>query len=336
MRPAETRLVRITALTRAPQGDAGQLLYALDTGAVGGLFTYDVGAAAENRLFHKQEFKANDMACHPAKQLLALSTQLEDGTASIAIMQPGNRKLHAVTEGDSLDQAPSWVPVAEDPTREVLVYQSAGLARDPRGFVTGLGPYSIHRLDIDRGKFATVLENAKWDYLTPRVRLVEGKERLYFIRRPYKLEGHSPRTIWTLLMDIVLFPFRLMRAIFAFLNAFSMFFTQRPLTTAGGPNAKQVDTRMLLLHGRWIDTQKALKAAQKGQPGALVPASWELMCMDEKGALTTLATSVLAFDLAPDGRVVYTNGTEIHVISTEGKSERVCEQRMISQVMAFG
>ncbi|HVT83315.1 MAG TPA: hypothetical protein VHM90_21930 [Phycisphaerae bacterium] len=333
-READTRLVRITALSRPPQGDAGQLLYALDTGAVGGLFTYDFAAGTENRIFHRQEFKAHDVACHPAKQVMVMSTQLEDGTASIALMQPGSRKLHALTEGDSLDQAPAWVPTPDDPQREVLVYHSAGLSRDQRGHIQGVGPHAIHRLDVDQGKFKTLLEDAAWDYLVPRVRLENGKEVLYFIRRPYKAAGHDFNP-WRIPLDMVLFPFRMLRAIFAFLNAFSMFFTQKPLTTAGGPKNQKVEMRFLELHGKWIDTQKALRAAEKGKPAALVPATWELMSMTEDGTLKSLATSVLAFDMAPDGTLVYSNGSEIFRLPPGGPAERVCAHRMIQQVMVF-
>jgi hypothetical protein len=330
----DVRKVRITGVSRAPQ--TGNLLYALVTGAVGGLFTYDLAAEHENRLFHKQEFRAEDLAHHPAKELVALSLPNEDGTAGIAIMQPGGRGLRPITEGDALDQAPSWVPSPDDPQREVLVYQSAGIARNQRGQFGGIGPYSICRLDIDKARLTTLLEDPKWDYLVPRIRLEDGKEILYFIRRPYKLEGQSTYSPLKLLLDIVLFPFRLLRAIFAFLNVFSMFFSQKPLTTAGGPKTEDMDMRFVQLYGKWIDVNKALKSATKGQAVSLVPNTWELVRMDADGKLTVLAPGVLSFDLAPDGTVVYTNGSEIFTISDGGKPERLCAHRMIQHVMALG
>ena len=90
------------------------------------------------------------------------------------------------------------------------------------------------------------------------------------------------------------------------------------------------------IHGKWIDTQKALRGAQKGQPVALVPANWELMSMDENGKLTAHATSVLAFDISRAGTLVYSNGSEIFSLRAGNKPERLCSQRMIQQVMAFG
>jgi hypothetical protein len=333
-RVAHVRKCQITGLSRTPQ--ANSVLYALDTGAVGGLFTYDLQEKYENRLFHKQEFRGNDLSHHPVKEVVALSLQLEDGTASIAIMQPGGRGLRAITEGDSLDQAPAWVPTPEDGGREVLVYQSAGIGRSANGLISGLGPYSIHRLDLDKGEMTTLLEDGRWDYLVPRVRIEERKEVLYFIRRPYKAEGQGRMTPLRLLGDIALFPFRLARAVFAFLNVMSLMFAHKPLTTAGGPKTDPYDTTLMQLHGRWIDAKKVQAAATSGQPVALVPASWELMKMDSAGKVTSLAKHVLAFDIGGDGTIAYTNGSEIFVVPVGAEAERVCAHRMIQQVMVLG
>jgi len=54
--------------------------------------------------------------------------------------------------------------------------------------------------------------------------------RLLYIRRPYEpLQGRAAPPL-TVLKDIFLFPFRVIRSAFDFLNAFSMAFSQKPLT----------------------------------------------------------------------------------------------------------
>ena len=193
-RMPEVRKVQITGLTRSPE--PGNLLYALDTGAIGGLFTYDLKDNYENRLFHRQEFRANDLAHHPTKPLVALSLPNEDGTAGIAIMQPGGRGLRPITEGDALDQAPSWVPTPDDPNREVLIYQShSGLARNERGHITGQGPYAIPRLDMDNVKQTTVLEDPKFTISSSRASVSKMARNPLFhppplqSRRPHRLHS---------------------------------------------------------------------------------------------------------------------------------------------------
>ena len=41
------------------------------------------------------------------------------------------------------------------------MFQSAGIARTQRGHVSGLGPYAIHRLDIDKAQSSIILEDPR-------------------------------------------------------------------------------------------------------------------------------------------------------------------------------
>ena len=320
---SDLRTIHFTGLTRGSQ--AGEIIYALDTGHVGGLFTYDIASDSECRLFHKQEFRAQDLARHPTQDLIALSVPEEDGSAHIGLMQTGGKGLRRITEGDVLDQAPFWAPGETS----LLVYQSAGLARTQTGIVSAVGPYAIHQLDLDREKFTTLMEDGRYDYLLPR-RTADGA--LYFIRRPYTaVRSTSPLA---LAGDILLFPFRLARAIYAFLNLFSVFFAGKPLTTAGGPQQK-MDTRHMMLWGRLIDAEKAVRASKKGTPAALVPNTWELLRLQPDGSLQPLAKGVLSFDIAADGTVIYTNGSEVFTLGPDGAGQRLCAQHMIQQVLAI-
>ena len=67
----------------------------------------------------------------------------------------------------------------------------------------------------------------------------------------------------------------------------------------------------------------------------LVPATWELMSMDHQGKVESLAKHVLSFDLAPEGEIVYTNGSEVFRVSAGQVPNLLCAHRMIQQVMIF-
>src|SRR5690348_6431291 len=82
--PVETRRIRFTGVTSG--GNPGQLLYALDTDHVGGLFRRDLVQDQEQRLLHKQQFRARDVARRPSDGMLAMSLQQPDGTAHLAVM----------------------------------------------------------------------------------------------------------------------------------------------------------------------------------------------------------------------------------------------------------
>jgi hypothetical protein len=74
----------------------------------------------------------------------------------------------------------------------------------------------------------------------------------------------------------------------------------------------------MMLYGRLIDARKLSRAKSKGEAIALVPSSWELVRKSPDGSETTLAQSVVAFDLCGEGNVVYTDGARIfHVCGSE-------------------
>jgi hypothetical protein len=323
--PTDVRVVRVTGLSCTP---AGELLYSLDTGNVGGLFTYDLKEDYENRVFHKQDFQAKDLAHHPVEQLIAMSLPAEDGSAHLSLLQPGVRGMRRITEGDCVDEAPAWAPG----TCKVIVYQTAGIGRNQRGMAVALGPYSVQKLDIDSQKLTQLLDDSKFDFLVPRL-TADGS--LYCIRRPYKSDGHQYVSPWKVALDLLLLPWRLIWAIYSFLHFFSLMFAGKPLTTAGGPRPEKVETKTMMLHGKMIDAEKLLKAAGKDKAVPLVPATWELLKISPDGAQAIVAKGVLSFDLAADGTVVYTNGSEIFEIPPGGKEQRVLAHKMVERVMAM-
>ncbi|MFX5595148.1 hypothetical protein ABTD92_21070, partial [Acinetobacter baumannii] len=85
--------------------------------------------------------------------------------------------------------------------------------------------------------------------------------------------------------------FRLLRAVFHYLNFFSLMYSRKPLTSASGP-ALNADLKEIILKGKRIDAEKALLNENKinGVP-SLVPASWQLISRDQQGNETVLAAN---------------------------------------------
>lgn len=316
------RRIHISGITRGARD--GTLLYALDTDRVGGLFLYDLGEGSERRLFHNPNFRARHLSRHPARDLVAFSLHSDDGTANIALMELNGSGLQTVTEGDSLDESPAWVPGSDSK----LVFQSAGLGRDPAGHIAGIGPYALQVLDIDRGDLETVVEDPKQDFLLPRM---SEDGTLFYIRRPYQVVRHTP--ILLVVRDALLLPVRLVWAVFGFLNFFSLMFGGKPLTTAGGPKREGPSPRHMLLWGKVIDAEKAERQARAGSTTALVPKDWELVRRDPKGQETVLAQGVISFDVCEDGSVVYTNGNGVYHRTADGRTEPLGEGKMIEHVL---
>jgi hypothetical protein len=324
--PSQLRIA-LTSVTSFP--GSRELLYSLDADGLDAVCAVRLEDLSERRLTHGSERRLRYLCASPDGSRIACSVGHPDGTASIGVMRPDASDLFEVTEGESVDLAPTWVPGV----RDVLVYQSAGIGRDRTGRPIGLGPFVVHRLDIPRGEVETELEEEKFDFLGPR-QAADGT--LYAIRRP-TAASQRPSGL-RVLLDIGLIPFRVLWALFQYLNFFSTRYTGKPLTTAGGPKREGPDIRQMMIWGNLIDAEQAERDAKSDgtEPPPVVPRSWELIARRNDGSGGTLARGVVSFDLAPDGSVVYSTGTAIYRRTRDGDTEKIVEDKGIEQIAVVG
>ncbi len=251
---------------------------------------------------------------------LAFSIIHSNGTANLGIKLKDESGIKELTEGDSVDTSPQWV------TGRVrkIIYQSAGVGRNREGRFLALGPFSIQELDLNSAQVTTLLEDETTDFLAPRV---NDQGDLYFIRRPYA--PTKPVNIFHVAKDLLLFPLRLLYAIFQFFNVFSMMFTGKKLSTAGDSQAKHLDMKQMILWGNLVRAEKS----DGKDTDNLVPANWQLVRRNSTGGEEVLAKNVLAFDLAANGDVLYSNGNAVFHLNTNGKREKILSSAMIEQVV---
>lgn len=302
----------------------GSLLYFLKDESVGGLFRRDAVSGTETRVLLKQNLHLGDMALSPDGSMLAVASQQAAGVGNICVMKTDGSGLRDVTGGDTVDSAPAWIP--GEPNQ--LLFQSSGLARNEQGYVVAQGHASIQILNMDSGSISPVLDDPAFDYLKPRV-CPAGN--LLFIRRPYEAPQYGAQNV---LLDTLLFPFRLLRAVFHYLNFFSLMYTRKPLTSASGPMV-EADLKNILLQGRRIDAEKAVRSARavNGVP-SLVPDNWELVSRNTKGAEQVLATNVASYDISADGTIVYSNGRGVFMLEKDGSSRLALKDALVADVAA--
>jgi hypothetical protein len=312
--------VLFTSLSAGPA--PGQLVYSLASGSLCALCAADNLGTEERRVWNDNRLRAQHVHASPATGNLACSVQHQNGTASIAVMVHGEPGFSEVTEGDSVDTAPRWIPGAQ----RQLVYQSAGVGRNREGHPVALGPFSLQRMDIDSGEMETMAEDPVMDFLSPQV---DGDGTLFYIRRPHNESTRAKP--FRALKDTVLLPFRLLYVLFQFLNHFSMWFTGKKLSTPAGTPRRDLELKKMMIWGNMIEAEQ-----DNSEDGAdLVPGSWQLVRCPAHGSEEVLARSVLAYDLSGDGTVVYTNGNTISVRHPEGRIERLHSTGMIEQVVAL-
>ncbi|MBN1991871.1 MAG: hypothetical protein JW953_04160, partial [Anaerolineae bacterium] len=315
--------VRITSVT--PSGEDDTFYYVLETDAVGGLLLYNWQQDSERRLFHKESFWVRELDYHPEDNALICAQYFPNGTANLARLK--GYTLQEITEGDSVDAAPSWV-LAQ---KEQIVFQSAGVGRNANGYPIGLGPFCVELLNLKTGRLTTLLDDPQYDFLLPHMTAAGD---LYFIRRPYESDSGGKYSFLNFITDILLFPFRLLRAIFHFLDFISLTFSKKRLTMAGGPKVEGEDEKTILLRGKIIEAQKVLRegTGDKETP-ALVPDSWELVKQQTNGEETILARGVVAFDLDAKGNLIYTNGSAVYSLDKTNKPQRLLKGKLIQDVV---
>jgi hypothetical protein len=321
---------------------ADRLLYSLEAGEVGGIFTLERSSIAlngssehtlesrpktkEKRLFHSADFKIDRVDFNPSYQLIACAALKKDGTANIATMPANAVQLVEVTEGDSLDLAPKWIPG----TRKAIVFQSAGVSRNSNGQVIEHKHSTIEQLDFDRQEVITLASDPKYDLLSPQL---AGNGTLYYIRRPYRPLRQRVAFL-QILKDTILMPSRLMMAVFEWLNYFTRRYTGKALSAA--PQVQRVGTHQVLFLGRLVDVgaeiQRNCKFGDADSP-ALVPRSWELIRQYPHQAPEVIGRGVLAFDVGLNGQIIYSNGSAVYGVNPGGVAERLVVDRPIDQVV---
>jgi len=303
--------------------DHNKLIYFLVDNSFGGLFEYNLETKEEKRLIHKQNLRFEDLVVSNEGGNILCAIASTAGNSNVALMDEKGDELRELTGGDTLDGSPCWIPGK----RGQILYQSQGLARDPAGYVVAYGPASIQLLDMDEGQVESILESNKYDFLSPKV---SNSGDLFFIRRPYEPPKYSNSNF---ISDFVLFPFRLLRALFHYLNFFSLMYSRKPLTSASGPEV-QADLKDILLKGKRIDTEKALRNEKRvnGVP-SLVPKSWELVHRNSRGEEFVLATNVASFSLSSKDELLFTNGFGVFVLDKNQRTRIILKEKMIADVI---
>lgn len=304
--------------------DDNKLIYFMSDKNVGGLFKYDVADKNERRLLHRQNLNLENLTLSPDGKHLLCSQQHANGIADIVMLDNEGNDFRQLTEGDTEDSAPSWLP-GED---NQILYQSSGLARSDEGYVVATGPASIKLLDLDNNEVTPVMDDPKFDFMQPKV---DKQGNLYYIRRPYEVQQYKGGNV---LLDTILFPFRLVRAIFHYLNFFSLMYSRKPLTTASGPEVK-ADLKDILIKGKRIDAEKALRKESRvnGIP-SLVPSSWQLVKRSQTGEEWVLARNVASFDITSEDAILYSNGYAVFGLST-GNCNVLLRDKYIADVIAY-
>ena len=299
-----------TAFINGVDWDGDKIVYAFTVNGSSGVYKKALDPKLpEEHVFTSAELEI--LALSVSEGLIAVMVRPDDVTSQIGTLDPHTYELRTLTGGDARDANAQF-------SDGVILFDSAGVGRTADGSFSGkYGPAAIYSLDPNTLELKELLSDGKYSYIHPERR----GGALYYIRRPNGKSGSG-----NLFLDIVLFPFRLIKALFGFLQAFTVIFGNTTLTSdmGGGNNptkGRSQSMRELYVDGKLIEAEKEQKRNRKfkDREYGFIPASWKLMREGE-----TLASGVCDYSVGDDGAVYYTDGRHIFRLK-DGKSVKLAD-----------
>jgi len=228
-----------------------------------------------------------------------------------------------LTDGHSAEASPFW-----SATDGRLFCSTRGRALEGGNVFSAS---SILAVDEEAGSIDTLFAEEGNDLLDPKN---DGEGNYYYIRQPYKLQKNEKEPVWK---SVLLFPVRLVKALFGFINAFSVLFGGEPLRKSqrkGDIKSRTKSTREQFFEERLREAEKNEKenaAAGDKNPG-IFPRSRVLVRISPDETETILCKGVLDYTLCDEG-VICSNGKELILIGKDG-SEKVIAKAELAEKLS--
>jgi len=301
-----------------------EIIYTATMGEVSGIFRKTLQRdIAEGLVMSSRDKQLYKVSVRDGKCAASIGRNLE---RHIAIFDIDTGAYRELTEGEVQEDYPSF---SQNGKR--LFYASAGLALSNQGYPVGVGPFGIISYRIESNVMDELLSSDKHDYIAPK----EDKDgNLLLIKRPYRGTSNNSN----LLLDIALFPVRILKAIGGLLNFFSIAFGGESLRSGGSARdvkTKQRNEKDIFFDGNVVNAQQELIANQRrGEkfPG-IIPSSWELIRMDENGDQNCLKKGVMDYVICENGDIIYSNGNAIIRLSADGSEKLVEKCHMANNIV---
>jgi len=340
---AETRIRNISIDTSCIRYTENGVYFSQTVDATSGLYIKH-DESDDGIVFSDNEATYTDFDIQNDKIVIAVRSM---GESHIGICPTGSVYLSMLTEGESIDSCPTWSRYEPN----TIYYASAGFAirptrknnsdsvdPSPMGRAISaqqqvdrrlVGPVAVYKLNTETAEIKEILSNDHFDFIRPQT---DSYGNLYFIKKPYtpNKDGGKPLSC---LLDILLFPFRLIRALVGFLNIFSMVYSGKSIRQSQDVAAQNKGEKELYLDGNVINAEKELKANRKqGEkyPG-IVPRSFELCRMSPSGEISVIKKGVLTYSLSENG-IYYSNGSAILYQNSNGEETEVLKVPYVTSI----
>ncbi len=320
MLDADLLPVQITGL--GIYGD--EVIYGVNLEGVGSIYhrSFDPSDDSEGLVRASNEFVFGAFDCKDDK--LAVSMGANQGSLHIGVMDIKGR-YDEYTDGDTIEEHPSWAA-----KKNGIYFSTAGYARNQSGAIAATSPRAIGYLNLDNSSLTEIVGDERYDYLHPR----EDKNgTLYYIRQPYGGEKPSGGITFK---DVLLFPVRIIKGIFGFLNFFTTIFGGESLKSGGAVNGAKSKFRSekdMIIEGNVINAEKLdkINEASGDKLSGIMPLSRVLIKRLADGSEEIIKKGVLDYTICGTD-VIVSNGRHILKLSPDGTETHVTKARLAMNI----
>ena len=307
---------------RSLSSDGTRLIYGTFIDNVGGLYFNAPETGDETYIFANQTVDPGRVSYRDGTYIFDAG---EGGyERHIGWLSTANGGTDQITEGFTSESCPFIS--RHDP--DTVYYTAMGYAQNSSGTVVEKSPCSIAAYSAKDGSLTDILSDPAYDYIKASD---DADGNIYCIRRRYRPTARKSNAG----MDILLFPYRIIKATFGFLSTFSMAFGGEPLRTGGHNPAKNraADERELFIEGNLIKAKRT--ADSENSDEGVIPSEWELIRHGTDGSDTVLARGVMDYVLLDSGIILYSDGRFVKRLSG-GKAEKICRIDFANYISVIG
>lgn len=236
---------------------------------------------------------------------------------------------YTLTDGDCADLDAFY---SKRNDNEIL-FSTKGAGRNSQGEFVKYSPSKICSYDKLSGDITDVIADANYSYVKPKD---DERGNLYYVRRTEEKPKTNPLRI---LLDVILIPWRILQAIYYFLESFTISFTGKKFIRDGSNPAKTRDKskRQTLIEGNLINAENEYKnnLRHKDANAGYAPRSWELIRRSPDGSEKIIRRGVIDYCITCDEEIILTNGKYVLCIDKNGKESKIAETSLCTKVAAF-
>ena len=309
-----------------------EIIYSVTVNELSGVMKKDLTADkdSESHVIHSRE----DMFCGacPNKTNDKFVTCIKTGyeNSHLAVYDLKTDDYMTLTDGDSCDFDAEF-----SRKNDLLVYfASKGVGRSSDGEFVKFSRSSILSYDFFTGDIEEILSDPVKSLTKPKD---DENGNFYYITRAEDKEYKIG--FFRLLLDIILIPWKILKALYYFAELFTTMFTGKGFTEKSGNPAKTMKKSqgMIVIDDNLINADEEYKKnlRHKDNLAGVAPWSWQLVKRFAGGETTTLANGVIDYCLLSDGSVAYTNGKHIVIISSDGKKTKIADTDLCTRISCF-